>query len=94
MAGRSRPKVAYVVLWLPEPSQTFVLDEVNTLSQLGLDLEVFTLYGPRAPRRVAGLPAVKPPVTRFGSRYLPQFLKNLAQLHSHLVPGPENSWPP
>ena len=87
MDGRSRPKVAYVVLWLPEPSQTFVLDEVNTLSQLGLDLEVFTLYGPRSPRRVAGLPAVLPPVTRFGSRSLPQLLKNLAQLHSHFGPG-------
>ena len=24
------PKVAYVVLWLPEPCQTFVLDEVKT----------------------------------------------------------------
>ena len=78
--------MAYIVLWLPEPSQTFVLDEVNILSQLGLDLEVFTLYGPRAPRRVAGLPGVKPPVTRFGSRSCPQFLKNLTQLHSQFGP--------
>jgi colanic acid/amylovoran biosynthesis glycosyltransferase len=85
--SRSRPKVVYIVLWLPEPSQTFVLDEVNILSQLGLDLEVFTLYGPRAPHRVAGLPGVKPPVTRFGSRSLPSFLKSLTQLHSQYGPG-------
>ncbi len=87
MVGRSGPKVAYIVLWLPEPSQTFVLNEVNILSQLGLDLEVFTLYGPRPPGRLAGLPKVKPPVTNFGSRYLPLFLKNLGQLHSHCGPG-------
>jgi colanic acid/amylovoran biosynthesis glycosyltransferase len=87
MAGRLGPKVAYVVLWLPEPSQTFVLDEVNTLSRLGLEVEVFTLYGPRSPRRLAGMPAVIPPVTRFGSRYLPQFLKSLAPLRSRYGPG-------
>jgi colanic acid/amylovoran biosynthesis glycosyltransferase len=75
-------KVAYVALWLPEPSQTFVLDEVNTLYELGLDLEIFTLYGPRSPRRLAGLPLVKPPVTRFGSRSVPQLLKNLAQVET------------
>ena len=82
MAGKPGPKVAYVVLWLPEPSQTFVLNEVNTLSGLGLDLEVFTLYGPRSSRRVAGLPPVQPPVTRFGSRCLPQLLQNLTHLPS------------
>ncbi len=41
------PRVAYLLLWFPEPSQTFVLDEVNTLVRLGLDVRVYTLYGPR-----------------------------------------------
>ena len=85
--GKPGPKVAYVALWLPEPSQTFVLDEVNTLSELGLDVEVFTLYGPRSPRRMAGMPPVLPPVTRFGSRSFPQLLKNLTQVDSQF--GPE-----
>ena len=29
-------RVAYLLLWFPEPSQTFVLEEVNTLVRLGL----------------------------------------------------------
>lgn len=81
------PKVAYVVLWLPEPSQTFVLDEVNTLSQLGLEVEVFTLYGPRRPERVAGMPAVIPRVTNHGSRCLPQFLRDLTALRAQFGPA-------
>ena len=79
--------MAYVVLWLPEPSQTFVLDEVNTLFRLGLDVEVFTLYGPRSRTRIAGMPKVLPPVTRFGSRSLPRLLKNLTQVNSQFGPG-------
>ncbi len=86
MDARPGLKVAYVALWLPEPSQTFVLDEVNTLYQLGLEVEVFTLYGPRSPRRLAGLPPLLPPATRFGSRSLPQLLKNLTQVHAQFGP--------
>ena len=86
MDGRPGLKVAYVALWLPEPSQTFVLDEVNTLYQLGLEVEVFTLYGPRSPRRLAGLPPLLPPVTRLGSRSVPQLLKNLAQVDCTIRP--------
>ncbi len=46
------PRVAYILLWFPEPTQTFILDEVNTMVGLGLDLTVYTLYGPRPPQRV------------------------------------------
>ncbi len=87
MDGKLTTKVAYVVLWLPEPSQTFVLDEVNTLFRLGLDVEVFTLYGPRSPRRIAGMPAALPPVFRFGSKSMPRLLKNLTQVDSQFDPG-------
>ena len=41
--------MAYILLWFPEPTQTFILDEVNTLYRLGLDVEVYTLYGPGPP---------------------------------------------
>ena len=37
------PRVAYLLLWFPEPSQTFILDEVNTLVGLGLDVRVYSL---------------------------------------------------
>ncbi len=51
----SSPRVAYILLWFPEPSQTFVLEEVNTLVRLGLEVRVYTLYGPRPPARIAGM---------------------------------------
>ena len=60
------PRVAYLLLWFPEPSQTFVLDEVNTLVRLGLDVRVYSLYGPRPPRRLAGMAEVLAPVHHLG----------------------------
>ncbi len=77
MAG---PRVAYILLWFPEPSQTFVLNEVNTLAKLGLDLRVYTLYGPRPPDRVAGLAPVAVPVRRLGLAAFGVLLKELARL--------------
>jgi colanic acid/amylovoran biosynthesis glycosyltransferase len=74
------PRIAYILLWLPEPSQTFVLNEVNTLCKLGLDLKVYTLYGPRPPARVAGMGPVAAPVRRLGLHAASRLLKELAQL--------------
>lgn len=73
-------KVAYITLWLPEPSQTFVLDEVNTLTDLGFPVEVFTLYGPRSARRLSGLPEVRPRLCHLGSRAIPRLLQSLLRL--------------
>ncbi|MGA3113123.1 MAG: glycosyltransferase [Syntrophobacteraceae bacterium] len=39
------PKTAYVLLWFPKPSETFIFREVVNLQRLGLPIEVFTLYG-------------------------------------------------
>ncbi|MGO9571896.1 MAG: glycosyltransferase family 4 protein [Desulfomonilaceae bacterium] len=41
----SLPKIAYILLWFPKPSETFVFREVVNLWKMGLPLEVFTLYG-------------------------------------------------
>jgi len=60
------PRVAYLLLWFPEPSQTFVLDEVNTMVRLGLDVRVYSLYGPRPPNRLAGMAEVLAPVHHLG----------------------------
>jgi colanic acid/amylovoran biosynthesis glycosyltransferase len=60
------PRVAYLLLWFPEPSQTFVLDEVNTMVRLGLDVRVYSLYGPRPARRLAGMAEVLAPVHHLG----------------------------
>jgi colanic acid/amylovoran biosynthesis glycosyltransferase len=77
MAG---PRVAYVLLWFPEPSQTFVLNEVNTLSKLGLDVKVYTLYGPRPSDRVSGMAKVAAPVQRLGLAAAGVLLKELTRL--------------
>jgi glycosyltransferase involved in cell wall biosynthesis len=74
------PRVAYLLLWFPEPSQTFVLDEVNTLVRLGLDVRVYTLYGPRPATRLAGMPEVLAPVHHLGTAALPRLVPDLLRL--------------
>lgn len=39
------PLVAYVLLWFPLSSETFIFREIQELEKLGLNLEVCTLYG-------------------------------------------------
>ncbi len=39
------PRVAYVLLWFPKPSETFIFNEVMHLKERGVPLKVFTLYG-------------------------------------------------
>lgn len=80
-------RVAYILLWFPEPTQTFILDEVNTLVRLGLDVEVFTLYGPRHPRLLKGMALPEAPVTHLGSASLYFLLRELAHLKRRY--GPE-----
>jgi glycosyltransferase involved in cell wall biosynthesis len=84
----SKVRVAYVLLWFPEPSQTFVLNEVNTLYKLGLDLKVYTLYGPRpVDGRVSRMAPVAAPVQRMGLAATGTLLKELAGLRRNW--GPE-----
>ncbi|MEJ2672810.1 MAG: glycosyltransferase, partial [Deltaproteobacteria bacterium] len=83
----SGPRLAYLLLWFPEPSQTFVLDEVNTLVRLGLDVRVYTLYGPRPASAVAGMDRVGAPVRRLGIAALPLLLRDLLHLSRASGPG-------
>ena len=76
----SGPRVAYLLLWFPEPSQTFILDEVNTLVGLGLDVRVYSLYGPRPPRRLAGMAEVLAPVHHLGIAALKTLARDLLRL--------------
>ncbi len=69
------PRIAYVLLWFPERTQTFVLDEVNTLTALGLPVKVFTLYGPQRAARLAGLGPVRAPVERLGRGAVPRIVQ-------------------
>jgi colanic acid/amylovoran biosynthesis glycosyltransferase len=81
------PRVAYLLLWFPEPSQTFVLDEVNTLVRLGLDARVYTLYGPRPASAIAGMAEVLAPVHHLGTAALPRLVRDLLRLGRSRGPG-------
>lgn len=81
------PKIAYILLWFPEPTQTFILDEVNTMAGLGLDVTVFTLYGPRPPARLAGMAGVRVPVVHLGLAAAKDLFASLTRLRQDW--GPE-----
>jgi colanic acid/amylovoran biosynthesis glycosyltransferase len=81
------PRVAYLLLWFPEPSQTFVLDEVNTLVRLGLDAQVYTLYGPRPASRLQGMAKVLAPVRHLGTTALGPLVRDLLCLGRTWGPG-------
>ena len=63
-----QPPIAYVLLWFPLSSETFVFKEVRDLRELGLDIRVYTMYGKalkgcsKVMREYAG------PVSRMGVR--------------------------
>jgi len=64
------PRTAYITLWFPKPSETFIAREVADLARLGLPVTVFTLYGPW---RGSVSPSLVPPcvrVERIGTRHL------------------------
>ena len=44
-ATPSLPRTAYVLLWFPKPSETFIFREAKNLAAMGLPLSVHTLYG-------------------------------------------------
>jgi colanic acid/amylovoran biosynthesis glycosyltransferase len=73
-------RVAYILLWFPEPTQTFILDEVNTMHRLGLEVEVHTLYGPRPPAVIAGMSPATAPVSHLGTASLGSLIKAITRL--------------
>ncbi|MBI4859593.1 MAG: glycosyltransferase family 4 protein [Candidatus Riflebacteria bacterium] len=65
-AGTPGPRTAYVLLWFPKPSETFIFNEVVNLWHLGLPLKVFTLYGALAGDLSPEMAGVQVPVERLG----------------------------
>lgn len=43
--GVKLPRVAYILLWFPKPSETFIFREVSNLWNMGVPIKVFSLYG-------------------------------------------------
>ncbi len=65
------PKTAYVLLWFPKPSETFVFRETVNLWRMGLDLHVYTLYGALEQGLSHEMRSVSDRVERLGLPYLP-----------------------
>ncbi len=66
------PKVAYVLVWFPKPSETFIFREVSELRAQGLDVDVLTLYGPLRKHLSDAMRAYDGPIRRAGLRALPR----------------------
>jgi colanic acid/amylovoran biosynthesis glycosyltransferase len=62
----SLPRTAYILLWFPKPSETFVFREVINLRKMGLPLKVFTLYGELADGMSPEMRAASRDVERLG----------------------------
>lgn len=62
----SQRRVAYVLLWFPLSSETFIFREVEALASLGLDAHVYTMYG-NAPKGCSeAMRNYRGPVARLG----------------------------
>ncbi len=65
---------AYIALWYPKPSETFVFGEVAGLRALGLPVTVFTLYGPLSKDLSSDMADGCAPTIRLGMRSIPSCL--------------------
>ena len=61
-------RTAYVTLWYPKPSETFVVGEVAALRELGMPVTVYTLYGKLSKHVCGDMEAKCSPVVRLGTR--------------------------
>ena len=73
----SLPRIAYVLLWFPKPSETFVFREVVSLWKMGLFIKVFTLYGEWKKHLSPEMRAVSSNVERLGIPFLKRAVKDL-----------------
>lgn len=64
------PKTAYVLLWFPEATETFLFRECLRLHEAGLPLTVFSLYGERREGLTDEMLAAPMPVERLGTASL------------------------
>ena len=71
------PKVAYILVWFPKPSETFIFREVSELRKQGLPVEVFTLYGPLCKHLSDAMRGYSGPVHRAGLKALPGLLPDI-----------------
>ncbi len=72
-----KPTIAYILLWFPKPSETFIFREVLGLWKLGLPIKVFTLYGAQTRALSSEMQVVSPLVKRMGVSCLMEMLRDV-----------------
>ena len=69
------PRMAYVLLWFPLSSETFVFREIQQLVQRGMDIRVYTMYGEKLRGCSDEMKNYAGPIKRFGSMATLRLLK-------------------
>jgi glycosyltransferase involved in cell wall biosynthesis len=64
------PVTAYLLLWFPKPSETFVFREAMTLREMGLPIKFFSLYGRLKRNLSLEMRSISNEVERLGILYL------------------------
>jgi glycosyltransferase involved in cell wall biosynthesis len=72
------PKTAYVLLWFPLPSETFIFREVMNLWNMGMPLKVFTLYGEKTRNLSREMMSVSHRMERLGIPFIKTGLEGLS----------------
>ncbi|CAM2057043.1 colanic acid/amylovoran biosynthesis glycosyltransferase [Desulfovibrionales bacterium] len=72
------PRVVYVSLWFPKPSETFIFREVVCLRRLGTPMRVCSLYGSIRRNLSAEMAAFAPEVDRLGVSGIGRLLASIA----------------
>ncbi|MDR3357646.1 MAG: glycosyltransferase [Desulfovibrio sp.] len=65
--ARPLPKIAYVLLWFPLSSETFIFREVKSLLALEVPIQVYTMYGKSLRGCSDEMRAFSGPVRRYGA---------------------------
>ncbi|MFH0959463.1 MAG: glycosyltransferase [Pseudomonadota bacterium] len=72
-------KIAYLTLWFPKASETFIFTEVLNLWEMGLPLKVFTLYGDLKRQLSPEMLSIPPEkVEHLGTRSTPRLPADIA----------------
>ncbi|EHJ48028.1 glycosyl transferase group 1 [Solidesulfovibrio carbinoliphilus subsp. oakridgensis] len=74
----SLPKTAYILLWYPLPSETFIFREVENAKAAGMPFSVYALYGAVDRNLSAQMRHVAPTVSRLGLAKVPAILADMA----------------
>ncbi len=75
-------QTAYILLWFPNPTETFIFREVDNLQRLGMPLRVYTLYGPWKKNLSSEMDKAPVEVRRLGSRSVFRILADIGHWYS------------